>query len=250
MPDPEWSLMPLTHTTKGIYAEDIIRSREISPTDCPVFNEPLTYFFYGRPAYRISEPGATKLEATCPYCFIFNESLISKAKKIHAFDTGAFANRLFKHVVTDEMNIEDFSLEDDVKRPNRIIAHLFKSKKNYFDGNTSIVAPADEAAEAWEFHARAYVQLIKSTGRNEPDDRISAIEVTVGEKVDLVGNLKAVVVPHTLWGSEKRTPWLLELSDEDIRIETYNFIPGKHPEYYHALLEAAVRALYDEWEML
>ena len=54
-PDPKWGLMPLTHITKGIGAEDIIKAGEIKPVDCAVFNQPLAYFFYGRPAYRISE---------------------------------------------------------------------------------------------------------------------------------------------------------------------------------------------------
>ncbi|HEY4343905.1 MAG TPA: hypothetical protein VGN05_06150 [Parvibaculum sp.] len=250
MPDPDWPLLPLTHVTKGVTAQDIIRDGRITPSECPVFEEPLTYFFYGRPAYRVSESGAVKVEAACPYCFIFDEALISKAKNIYAFDTGAFANRLYKHMLADEMNVEDFSLEDDVKRPNRIIANVFKSRKNYFEGDTSEVAAPNEATEPWDFQARAYMQLLKSTGRNEPDDRICSIEIIVAEPIALTGNLKAVIVPHTLWNKNKKAPWLDKLDSEEIRIEPYNFIPGRHPEHYHALLESAVRTLYEEWAVL
>src|SRR5215217_5621888 len=88
--DPGWGLMPLTHITKGIGAEDIIRSGSVSPTHCDVFDEPLAYFFYGRPAYRVTGDGAIRVEAACPYCFIFSSALIETATDIYAFDTGPF----------------------------------------------------------------------------------------------------------------------------------------------------------------
>jgi hypothetical protein len=248
--DPRWRLMPLTHISRGIGAEDIIRSGSVNATDCEVFNEPLAYFFYGRPAYRISGDGAIKVEAACPYCFIFDARLIKKAKSILAFDTGAFERRLYKHILADEMNVEDFSLECDETRPNRVIAAVFSSMRTYFDGDTTKMVAPDQGAEAWEFHARAYLHLLASRGRNEPDDRICSIEVVFGEAVPLAGNLKAVVVPHTLWDGEKRAPWLDALHNNGVEIAPYVFVPGRHPEHYHAHLETAVREVYERWELL
>jgi len=57
---PDWPLMPLTHITKGVVAADIANAGVISPHDDKVFNEPVAYFFYGRPAYRVSGDGAIK----------------------------------------------------------------------------------------------------------------------------------------------------------------------------------------------
>jgi hypothetical protein len=249
-PNPGWGLMPLTHISKGIEAEDIIRAGQVATGDCGFFKEPLAYFFYGRPAYRVSGDGAVKVEAACPFCFIFESALIRKAKAIHAFDTGAFARRLYKHVFLDEMNVEDFSLEQNETRPNRIIAAVFSSMRNYFDGDTTKIVTPDAGAEAWEFHARAYLQLLTSPGRNEPDDRICSIEVVFGQPVALAGNLKAVVVPHTLWDAGRHAPWLDKLHAEGVAIAPYIFVPGRHPEHYHALLETAVRELYERWELL
>ncbi len=112
--------MPLTHIANGIRAEDVIREGRVGINDDGVFAEPLAYFFYGRPAYRIGGNGAVKAEAACPYCFIFDSALIKNAKSIHAFDTGAFAQRMYKHILMDEMNVEDFSLEKNEKRPPRV----------------------------------------------------------------------------------------------------------------------------------
>jgi hypothetical protein len=133
-PNPNWPLMPLTHITKGVGAEDISRSGMV---DNGIFDEASAYFFYGRPAYRVSGDGAIKVEAACPYCFVFSAALISKAKAIFAFDTGAFDKRLYKHILMDEMNVEDFSLGTASERPNRIISSLFGTRGAYFDGDIS-----------------------------------------------------------------------------------------------------------------
>jgi hypothetical protein len=242
--------MPLTHITKGIGAEDIIRSGQVSTTYCEFFREPLAYFFYGRPAYRVSGEGTVKVEAACPFCFIFSAALIKKAKSIHAFDTGAFANRLYKHVLLDEMKVEDFSLERNETRPNRIIAAVFSSMHNYLDGNVREVIEPDVGAQPWDFHARAYLQLLVSPGRNEPDDRICSIEIVLGEAVPLAGNLRAIIVPHTLWDEDRRAPWLDKLYADGVEIAPYLFVPGRHPEHYHALLEITVRELYERWGIL
>jgi hypothetical protein len=249
-PDPDWPLMPLTHITKGIGAQDVSQAGKIAPTECDVFQEPLTYFFYGRPAYRVSGDGAIKVEAACPFCFIFNAELIEKSKAIFAFDTGAFDKRMYKHILLDEMDLEDFSLETDVGRPNRIISSVFKSKTAYFEGDLSKVADPGSLTTVWEFHARAYLDLILSRGRNEPDDRICSIEVIFGDPVSLEGNLLAVIVPHTLWVDNQGAPWLEVLQADGVTIVPYLFIPNRHPEYYHAIMEAAVRDLYKVWGVL
>lgn len=171
-PNPDWPLMPLTHITKAISAVDIVKAGAIQPEDCAIFGEPLAYFFYGRPAYRVGGDGAIKVEAACPFCFVFNATLIDKAKAIFAFDTGAFAKRLYKHILVDEMEVKDFSLEKDKARPNRLIASVFGSRKTYFDGDISKIQNPEELAKPWDFHARAYLHLLTSPGRNEPDDRI------------------------------------------------------------------------------
>jgi hypothetical protein len=249
-PEPGWTLMPLTHITKGIRAEDIIRAGNVGISDDGFFEEPVAYFFYGRPAYRVRGDGAIKVEAACPYCFIFDAALLRSATSIHAFDTGAFADRLYKHILMEEMKVEDFSLERDEKRPNRLISRIFSSMRTYFDGDTTRIAAPDKGAEAWDFHARAYLQLLTSPGRNEPDDRICSIEVVFGQAVPLEGNLKAIVVPYTLWDDEQRAPWLRRLHAQGVKIAPYIFVPGRHPEHYHTLLESAVRDLYDDWGLL
>ena len=240
--------MPLTHVTKALLAADIAKSGHVDPTQCEVFGRPLTYFFYGRPAYRVSGDGTIKMEAACPCCFIFDAKLIEKAEAIFAFDTGAFSKRLYKHMLTDEMKVEDFSLGTDRSRPNKLIMRTFGSQLAYFQGNIYAIPDPTSITKAYEFHARSYLNLLSSPGRNEPDDRICSIEVILAQQVQLKDSLLAIIVPHTLWDDE--APWLKNLQEKGAIVQPYCFVPGRHPDYYQAQLEAAAKDLYEKWRSL
>lgn len=247
--DPQWPLMPLTHITKGLVAHDIFRSGRIEPTQASE-NASAAYFFYGRPAYRVAGDEVVKMEAACPYCFVFDQNLINRAAAINAFDSGAFEARMYKHVLIEEFQVDDFSLESTVGRPNKLISVAFGSQEHYFNGDIGNLAESDVVTKPWELEGRAYLELLRSPGRNEPDDRICSIEVVFGDPVPLSGNLRAVVVPHTHWSPAGKSPWLSNLDKAGVHIAPYLFIPGRHPEHYHALLENAVKKLYEDWEVL
>jgi hypothetical protein len=246
--DPGWPAMPLTHITKSLLAADIAKSGHITPSPCDVFNKDLTYFFYGRPAYRVSGDGAIKLEAACPCCFIFKANLIDKAKAIFAFDTGAFSKRLYKHMLTEEMKVEDFNLGTDTSRPNKLIGRTFGSQIAYFQGDIYAIPDPMTTTKSYDFHARSYLNLLTSPGRNEPDDRISSIEIILAEQVSLKDSLLAIIVPHTLWDDE--APWLTSLQAGGAIVQPYCFVPGRHPDYYQAQLEMAAKDLYEKWRLI
>ncbi|WP_125901051.1 hypothetical protein [Methylobacterium indicum] len=237
-------ILPLTHITRGIGADDIVECGVIKVDKDFVFDQSVAYLFYGKPAYRLNDKDIVKLEAACPFCFIFKAELINKAKAIFAFDTGAFAKRLYSHILTDEMDIEDFLLEKDISRPNKLISATFGDAIRYIDGRFPASFSVETTAEAWEHHARAYLHLITSFGRNEPDDRIHSIEIIFSEDIKIENNLLALVVPHTHWGDDKKAPWLSSLHAKGVDILTYDFVPGKHPEHYHSLVEASVKDFY------
>ncbi|MCH4893802.1 hypothetical protein GO308_11830 [Sphingomonas sp. SFZ2018-12] len=177
------SALPLAHVTKGIIAHDIMATGRIEPNDCQVFKSPLAYFFYGRPAYRFSAGSSIKLEASCPFCFLFDGKLLARAKRIFPFDTGAFAARMYNHVLDEDFAVEDFSLGADPSRAEKLIAATYLSREGYVVGDRRQVRAVEDATKAYDLEARAYMELIKSPGRNEPDDRIGTIEVQFGDPV-------------------------------------------------------------------
>lgn len=251
VPDPGWRILPLTHVTKGLAAEDIIRTGIIRAQQCDVLKSMRAFLFYGRPSYRFKEDGPIKAEAACPFCFVFDSSLIQTATDIYAFDTGAFAARLYKHIIMDEMELSDFSLHSDASRVNRLIARAFKSQDGYLNPRQSEIIDAEIGASPWEFHARAYLNLIRSGGRNEPDDRISTVEVSFDRDLPLVPSLRGLVVPHTVWSPGSRAPWIGMLaSSSPVEISTYTFLPGRSVDYYYALVEAEVRLMFKGWGLI
>jgi hypothetical protein len=244
--DPGWPALPLTHITKGLLAEDILRAGEIVPSTESGDEAPRAYFFYGRAAYRCSGDKVVKLEAACPYCFIFAPEALNLASHATAFDTGAFRNRMYSHVLTDEMNEVDFRIKPAAPQLNKVIKAAFSTIPNYVEGSRhSVTAPADGAA-AWEMMPRAFLELLASPGRNEPDDRICSIEIAMSEPVPLEGYLVAIVTPHTHWSEDGHSPWLVSLAESGVLVAPYVFVPGKSPEYYHALIEASVKDIYLE----
>ena len=247
LPDPGWPSMPLTHITKAFVAQDVARRGRIEPNEVGPLGVPLAYMFYGRPGYRVSGDGAIKVAAACPVCFVFDPEIISRANKVHAFDTGAFGKRLYSHVMLEEMNVGDFSLGGNNDRPNRIISRIFGSRASYFDGDTSGVGQPSDYAPDWNFLAQAYVQLLASKGRNEPDDRVGSIEVAFADPVPIKDSLKAVIVPHSIWNDSDPAPWLTQLNSEGVEILPYKFSPGKAPEHYFTLIEFEVRSLLIDW---
>lgn len=242
---PAWPALPLTHISKSLIAEDIVQSGALEVEMCDVFERPLSYLFYGRPAYKVGGDGPIKLPSACPTCFIFDPSLIDKALSIHAFDTGAFNARLFKHALMEEMRVEDFSLEKDTARLNKLIHAVFGSPENYFDGSIPEDS-IDKKSSKWEFLAQSYLSLLVSKGRNEPDDRIGSIEAIFDTNIPLDPHLRAVIVPHVIWDGGNGAPWLIELSASGVEIIPYHFVPSRNPDYYNALIESEARRYYRE----
>ncbi|RYG97191.1 MAG: hypothetical protein EON58_10330 [Alphaproteobacteria bacterium] len=241
-PEASEGPLPLTHVTKGITAQDVIRDGAIKATECPVFKRSLAYLFYGRPAYRVGGDGPIRRASSSPFCFIFSPELIERAEAVYAFDTGAYAARMYKHSIMEEMKPADFALEVSLNQPAKLVECVFGSSENYFDGRP-IGASEEEIAE-WEFLAQAYVSLVTSTGRNEPDDRVGSIEAVFSKDIDIAGNLLAVVVPHTVWDEGEKAPWLSRLSERGVEVLPYHFMPGRTPDYYYAFLETEVRRFY------
>lgn len=241
-------LLPITHVSSAIGTQRVVDDGKLMLPDKidGSFKSPLLYFFYGRPGYRVKSGSSISLEASCPCCFVFHPSIINRCHEIHAFDTGAYFNRLYSHVLSDDFNVEDFSLGNDPLRINRLISATFESEAAYIDADRSKLRKTDDVAQPWELEGRAYLALLASPGRNEPDDRICTIEVNFQDPVLLDENLIGVVVPHTLWMSNSKSPMLNYLYEREVRIGTYKFIAGRHPEFLQAQMEIAVHALFDE----
>lgn len=239
-----WALLPLTHITRGLTADDVLRSGTVQPNHCDVLNESYAFFFYGRPAYRVGNSEVVKLEVACPYCFLFHPRLLKRANKFYAFDTGAFGNRLFDHVVDEDFEVQDFALSNQPDRLNKLITAAFGERSDYLRGDRTKVRLPEDAAMSHEHAARTYLELLRSPGRNEPDDRVCSLEIVFADPVSLEGDLLAIIAPHTICESAASNPLMQDILTAGVELVPYDFIPNRHPEHYHTLLEIQVIEYY------
>lgn len=238
---PQQAKLPLIHTAKALVARDIVRDGEIRPRECSVIGRSVSYFFYGRPAYRPRGNAVVTQNSMCPVCFVFSENLLDRASNIFPFDTGAFAARLYKHAMIEEANIPDFDISGDLKRIGRLISRIFENNENYILGDRSKLRSIVRDAEPDEYLAQAYIDLITSRGQNEPDDRVATIEVVVDETVDLGSMLLSIVVPDNIWNKSYSAEWLKPFSERGVSILPYRHTMGREPSHYHDAIEVQVR---------
>lgn len=128
-----FKFLPLFHTCDGFFARKHLRAEELVTEDvCEVFNEQVTYLFYGRAAYKyaLTDLATTQL-SLYPVCFIFDLELIEDIKRIYPFDSGAMHHAFLKGFMDDKMTLADFESEPDTRRIADIVLKFFDNNSDY-----------------------------------------------------------------------------------------------------------------------
>lgn len=234
---PATGELPLTHITDGLGFRGILQTGELRPERCQVFDEPLLYFFYGRPAYRVnSQRLSSAIDAYTPVCLILRPKSLTMPKRVFPFDSGAFNSDRFAEAMHRKMLLDDFALETSSDTPLRLISMFFGDCERYYR-NTPL-----EKVEIppLSFEASSYHVLITSRHENAFDERISAIELQSDETLDLQRVAEAIVLPDAF-----ATPDILQrLEALGITALPYDYIPRLRPESYTGALYTIVRDYY------
>ncbi len=184
--------LPLVHTTRCELFKQLCSAGYLSPRDCPVFKEPLLYFFYGRPAYRSKLGGRPDtLMNPMPICFVFKPGAVGPDfKRVFPFDSGAASAGMFvPHVEPGDLLA--YSLPPNLATIRKAISAFFETNDNYFFGT-----PRSDPAAANAISAiGSYRSLLNEGGPTHYDDRRSAIEVQSDQNLILRNNVHAVVLP-------------------------------------------------------
>jgi len=195
--------LPLMHVTKAdIFARYLCKSEKLEPRECPVFGEPLLYFFYGRPAYKIDNKNIVITdEYLFPVCFIIDSSNVGKVKRIFPFDTGAFYNDLYnEHFNTLDKKIdnkeklkecESYCLGENMDTPAKFVSAFFGSNERYLTG----AFKKDLEFDYFTPTLHKYYSLLCETGKPLSDDRKYSVEIQLENEVALPNNLLAIVIP-------------------------------------------------------
>lgn len=186
--------LPLVHATDMFCFRDIRRDGQLRPTECAVYNQPLLYFFYGRPSYR---PHATKqtitAKALLPVCFVMSRALMKNAIRMLPFDSGAFSSKRMHPPMHEKMAAADFELVVDINAPMRVVDMFYGNERSYFDAKAR---PSIQTYDQFnDLEIDSYFRLLSYRSNADTDDRLSAIEIQLDKPVDLIGHVHAVVLP-------------------------------------------------------
>jgi hypothetical protein len=192
-------LLPLVHTTDVYRLRNVLEDERLEPRECDVYKgEPLLYFFYGRPSYRVNaKEGATALDHYLPVCLLFRNTAVTPIKRIFPFDSGGFHEALYKDAFHKDMKLDDFGLEPDKDTPGRVISLFFETADAYLRARAAPSVNLD----ASELEAKSYMALIGQRLSNTMDNRVSGIELQFEGPLEISGAIDAVILPDTLYSS-------------------------------------------------
>jgi hypothetical protein len=212
--------LPWVHSTAGRHIGSVIEAEALTTARCPVFDEDLVYFFYGRPAYR---PGDGDLVREAAYsgavCFVVRPEALTAQKRAYPFDTGAYPRYSAEGAPAAGLALDDFRLDSPDLVPH-VVGAFFGTNRRYYHGESLADVEAGGAA------ARAFHQMLRAEPAGSADegwdDRGYSAEAQVPEDVRLSGNLLVVVMPRAL----------LERSDVREAMKRWDAEPLGYPTFH------------------
>jgi hypothetical protein len=222
--EPETPIMPLMHSTGGDGLLALLQSRVLKTSKCPVFNEPLLYFFYGRPAYRpYGNVLNTSNPSFRPVCLLFRPEALTDVKRIVPLDTGAFKAGLYSRHVTSHMTVEHFVIGGKVTEAARFIHSFFGSNRTYYFGQLR----TDLQLKATDMVAQCYRSIVADTGISDVDDRRSTIELQSITEMHLnCDTLLAAALPEAFLEDDAISDLLATCNAQTITYDIYSDRPA------------------------
>ncbi|MDO9113942.1 MAG: hypothetical protein Q7U63_09115 [Polaromonas sp.] len=220
------------HRTDAFALRDIIKNGGVVPRMCDVFKEPLTYLFYGRPAYRAQESQQVRLSARAPVIIIFNNSIERSGARLFPFDSGAFESKYssWRH---QDMQLSGFHMPCGQDAAERHVSEFFGSRSSYLAMEPS----QPSRSYAGEFEVEAINEMLNDGSAEHADDRRLAIELQLNRNLTLTGaDTAALVIPESISEAE----WLLNWQagpGAGVVVRTYQLRPLHTAGHYQAKLE-------------
>lgn len=238
--------LPLVHTTEYFRLASIQTSNMLQPSDCAIFKEPLLYFFYGRPAYRdSSQTMPTRDVGFYPICFVFRPATIcKKAKRLYPFDTGASQYGLYEPDVKRTEALASYRVLEIAENARKIVSSFFETDEQYLSNKPkrSLHFASDES------DVESYYHLISGGGDPNCDDRCSAVEIQIAERLDIRHGIIAVALPTCFLEDDELANTLLKVW-RAVPL-TYDADIGMRPMEFHGTIRHLVRQFYRQSGLL
>lgn len=219
-------VMPLVHTCDCFTLRNIVNSKLLEPSLCPVFNENLVYYFYGRPSYRLGDKGlAFNTSSVYPACFIIDPTEVNVLTRIFPFDSGAYAAGLYEKHIHKKAKKEDYQFETSYEFIQKFVKFFYDSNSNYFDGKTTIQR---NEIQPCAYELESIYSLINTPHGEQFDDRCYTIEIQSSAPTQIDGkSLRAIVIPDSIAADEVLASFLYDNEIEAITYTTTRVAPSQ-----------------------
>jgi len=228
--------LPFVHSTRCEFFDHLCAAGFLSPTDCPVFGEPLLYFFYGRPAYR-AKAGSMPDTGTLlmPICFVFKPgTLETQLRRVFPFDTGAAYSGMFSPHI-DPAKLAEFQLAPTLASIKKAVTAFFDTNDAYFSATPNPRLPILGGSGLASLDG--YCSLILEEGVAAYDDRRAAIEAQIAAPISLKDTLLSVVLP---------SPFLDDPVVRDAIVNQWRAYPLRYNHYRGTIPSEYVRIIAEK----
>ena len=191
--------LPSTHITNAYNFPEILSSSMLEPKECKVFGEDLSYFFYGRPAYRTRKTDSVALGHNLPIVFIVDTEKLRPLKRIFPFDSGAFDKGFYNGYFDSRCKIENFELPANLEVIKKLVDAFYGDNRDYLLGNHRDI----KTVGPYDFEVEGLTRLIQDThtskeGALNSDERSTSFEIQITQSLKLEEILLCVLLPQVL----------------------------------------------------
>jgi hypothetical protein len=240
-------ILPLTHAAALSVFRTITSGDSITPKWCKRMGEPVTYLFYGKPAYRTPATPSELLSWNIPIIFVIDPMISLDIRRVVPFDSGAFVDGLYGSIFPEDAKIAAFELDNEVDSARRYVSAFFGDNASYFSGrspNNVRFGDFDFELQGIQFLANRIGEIPKPDG-GKIDERSASVELQIASAISIPDHVKYLLVPDSLLGSRLfwRTvkSWGLEKS----QIESYYRANGPGPGAWYGQMYAKLKELLE-----
>jgi len=236
-------LLPISHTTDGIFIRDIALQKALIAKECSVFNEKLLYFFYGSPAYEpIDTQVSTSLNALYPIGIVLDIEKCPDPDRIVALDSGAFNNGIFENYFHKSTVIEQLYIDPKKENLGKFVNTFYKNNENYLHE----IVKNDIKYSPLYFELNSYIQLITAQGNTKFDKRRSRVEIQYKNDINLTqSNVLLIVLPAIFL--EDTDLYNLLYDEWKTTVDTYDTYHGRQSKFFHDIEEKATKFIRERF---
>ncbi|WP_131799844.1 hypothetical protein [Paraburkholderia ginsengiterrae] len=227
------------HTTDAFAFRAILEQRVLTPQECKVFGDPLTYLFYGRPAYRFNRRDNMRSSYHAPVVLIFRERILDHTFRLFPFDTGAFKGKRYDTWLHKGMELESFEYPGKEGNEGKHVTAFYGGNHRYWNGEGIAIGNI-----SGEYEVEAVRDMISDKNMNVADDRRLVVELLVKDDIPLTADyLEAIYVPSSIKDAE-----FLKIFEKDVNVSVYTYpANGMKPAIeYQALLEHFLSEFHED----